>query len=77
MSHKVTEELNKLTAEEIQVKVEEWRRELFGLRLNAATAHVKDFSQFSKLRKNIARGMSLLKCKVETQQDATTTVNEG
>ena len=58
--NKATEELKTLQQEELKGKVEEWRRELFGLRLNATTAHVKDYSQFKKLRKNIARGLTLL-----------------
>ena len=54
------EELKSMEAPDLKVKVEEWRRELFGLRLNATTAHVKNYSQFKKLRKNIARGLTLL-----------------
>lgn len=54
------EELNPLDEKALQEKVEEWRRELFGLRLNASTTHVKDYSRFAKLRKSIARGLTLL-----------------
>ena len=57
---KASEELKNLEAKELLKKVEEWRRELFSLRLNATTAHVKNHSQFKKLRKNIARGLTLL-----------------
>ncbi len=39
--------------------IEEWRRELFGLRLNSKTTAVKDISQFKKMRRNIARGMTI------------------
>ena len=31
------------------------RRELFRLKINVATAHVKDYSEFKKGRRNIAR----------------------
>ncbi len=67
MAHKVkvTEELRGLGQPELKTKVEEWRRELFGLRLNSSTSHVKDYSRFNKLRKNIARGLTLL-----TQQNS-------
>lgn len=59
----LTEELMELSSEDLKEKIEEWRRELFGLRLNATTAHVKDYSQFKKLRKNIARGLTFLEQK--------------
>ncbi len=45
---------------ELKEKIEAIRRELFSLRLNASTAHVKDYSLFNKLRKNIARGLTML-----------------
>lgn len=45
---------------ELKVKIDSFRRELFSLRLNASTAHVKDYSQFGKLRKRIARALTLL-----------------
>lgn len=60
MAHKVIDELKGLNQAELQVKIDGWRRELFGLRLNASTSHIKDYSQFKKLRKNIARGLTLL-----------------
>lgn len=71
MSHKIIEELRGLNEKELETKVEEWRRELFGLRLNASTSHVKNYSRFSALRKNIARGLTLLtqKCVVVEQQN--------
>ena len=61
MAQKVNNnELSSLNAEQIQVKIEEFRRALFGLRLSSTNAHVKNYSQFKKLRKNIARGLTLL-----------------
>jgi ribosomal protein L29 len=56
----INKELTGLSAIELKVKVIEWRRQLLSLRLNAATSHVKDFSQFNKLKKNIARGLTSL-----------------
>jgi ribosomal protein L29 len=64
MSHKKTQDLFPLNDQELKVKVDGWRRELFGLRLNSVAAHVKDFSQFKKLRKNIARGLTILTQKI-------------
>lgn len=36
-------------------KLNELRRELFSLKLNTSTTHVKDYSQLKKIKKNIAR----------------------
>lgn len=36
------------------------REELFRLRINISTTHVKDYSQFKKLRKNIARVLTVI-----------------
>lgn len=47
-------ELKSLTVEQLKEKLENLRKKLFSLRLNATTAHVKDYSQFKKLKKNIA-----------------------
>lgn len=62
----INKELAELNATELKTRVIEWRRQLLSLRLNAATSHVKDFSQFEKLRKNIARGLTHLKLKGST-----------
>jgi len=53
-------ELNQLNVEQLTEKVEFFRRELFALRLNAGTTHIKDYSQFKKLRKNLARSLTYL-----------------
>jgi ribosomal protein L29 len=60
MANKVFTELKGLKITEIETKIEGWRRELFGLRLNVKTSHVKNYAQFSTLRKNIARGLTCL-----------------
>ncbi len=60
MAHKLTSPLNALSIDELKVKIEEMRRELFGLRLSSVTSPVKDNSLFRKLRKNIARGLTVL-----------------
>ena len=52
---KFKEEITGLTTEQLLQKSHELRKELFSLGLNATTSHVKDYSQFKKLRKNIAR----------------------
>jgi len=50
--------LKGLSVAELDTKIEALRRELFNLRLNATTAHVKDYSQFGKLRRSIARALT-------------------
>lgn len=49
------QEIHTLSAQELVNKLDELRRQLFELRLNKLTAHIKDYSQFNTLRKNIAR----------------------
>ena len=60
---KIVTELHASDVQQLKTRVEEWRRELFGLQLNAVTSPVKDISQFSLLRKNIARGLTIIRQK--------------
>lgn len=53
-------ELRELNKEQLSEKLENYRRELFSLRLNKVTTHIKDYSQFAKLRKKIAQVMTCL-----------------
>lgn len=57
------DELKKLNAAQLKEKLESLRRELFSVRLNAQTAHVKDNSQFKQFRKDIARVLTFMKQK--------------
>lgn len=59
-TNKEKEDFEGMGAQELGKKVDSLRRELFSLRLNASTAHVKDYSQFSKLRRRIARALTYL-----------------
>jgi large subunit ribosomal protein L29 len=63
---KFKEEINQMTPEQLQEKLEQLKRDSFSLRLNALTTHVKDYSQFSKLRKDIARVLTTLRQKQTT-----------
>lgn len=58
--NKEKNELKNLNAAQIKEKIESYRRELFSLRLTSATSHIKDNSQFNKLKKNIARALTFL-----------------
>ena len=54
------QEINQLTVQQLAEKIEETRRAIFALRLNLATAAVKDYSQFRKLRRLVARMLTSL-----------------
>ena len=49
------QELAELNPAELQERLMQLRRQLFSLKLNATTAHIKDYSLFKKLRRDIAR----------------------
>lgn len=57
---KIKEEFTQMSVEQLTEKLEHLRRELFSLRLNASTAHIKDYSQFKKIRRNIARVLTVM-----------------
>jgi ribosomal protein L29 len=54
----IKKELKNLDTDDLMIKEMSFRQELFSHNLNTATAHVKDYSQFKKLRKNIARAQT-------------------
>ena len=60
---KKKENFKDLNVEELRKKADSLRHELFSLRLNSVTAHAKDYSQFKKLRGNIARTLTYLRQK--------------
>ena len=62
----VKKQLEQLDSKDLHATLDQLRRNLFGLRLNALTAHIKDYSQFKKLRKDIAR----IKTYLHTKEDA-------
>ena len=63
---KEREQLKGLGKKELQEKVSGFKRELFSLRLNSMTAHVKDYSQFKKLRRSVARAITYLNKKMKS-----------
>ena len=56
-------DFKKLDEKALRKEVTSLKKELFNLRLNVAVGEVKDFSQFKKLRKNVARALTFLKKK--------------
>ena len=61
--NKIKEELKTLSVEETKARVDSLKRDLFSLRLHAATSELKDKTQFKKLRKNIACALTYLRQK--------------
>jgi ribosomal protein L29 len=64
---KIIEERNsfkEMDFADLQVKLDLLQRELFNVRLHSSTAHVKDYSQFKKLRRSIARIKTYMQQKV-------------
>jgi len=57
---KEREQLKVLSEKDLQEKANGLKRELFSIRLNSMTAHVKDYSQFKKLRRSVARALTFL-----------------
>ena len=57
---KFKEELANLSVAQLREKLEHLRGDLFGLKLNAKTSHVKNYAQFKLLRKDIARVMTFI-----------------
>ncbi len=55
--------LQQMGVSDLKEQLENSRRELFNVRLNASAAHVKDYSQFKKLRRSIARILTLIQQK--------------
>lgn len=47
-------------AHKLNEKILEYRTNLFKLRLASTTGHIKDYSQFKKLRANLARALTYL-----------------
>ena len=63
---KAQEKFKDLSVQDVKERVDGLRRELFSLRINAATQHVKDYSRFKKLRKSIARGLTHLRAQASS-----------
>ncbi len=60
---KVKDELKQLDINELKVKLNSVRNELFNIKFNASRAHIEDSSQFKKLRRNIAQVLTYLRQK--------------
>lgn len=68
---KIKKELKELSAEQLKGRLNVLRQELFSLRVNATTTHVKDYSQFKKMQKDVARALTFLQQKERATQAQT------
>lgn len=63
-------EVRKLNDEEIGVEMERLRRRHFELRNQSVTEKIEDFSQFAKIKKDIARLMTEQKARATAEASA-------
>ena len=61
MRHVKNKEIRDLTNEEILAKIEEYKEELFNLRLSQATGNLEKPSRIKELRKLVARMKTVLR----------------
>ena len=54
------DEIKKLNVDLLKKEVAQWKKDLFNLKLNLTGGEVKDYSQFKKLRIDIARAITFL-----------------
>ena len=55
--------VQQLSVEDLQKRLDSTRQDLFGMRVNAVSSPVKDYSQYKKLRKQVARLLTAIKLK--------------
>lgn len=60
-------ELAGMKPQELKDKLDALRRDLFGLKLNSSTSRVQDYSQFKKIKINIAQVLTYMQ---RTEQKA-------
>jgi ribosomal protein L29 len=56
----IRKELHQLPINDLRQKVEALRRELFSLRLHTVTSPIKDYKQFIRMKRDIARVLTFL-----------------
>ena len=55
--------VQQFSVEDLQKKLDGARQDPFGLRLNSATTQVKDYSQYKKLKRQIAQLLTAINSK--------------
>lgn len=68
-----TKELRQFSPEELKVRVKQWREELFRIRFKGQSQELKDISVFKKMKRDIARALTVLveKTKLESKENGT------
>ena len=61
MATEALKEYRKMATDQLKEREQELRMELFKLRTSSATEKVKDVSQFGKVKKDIARILTVLR----------------
>ena len=61
MASETLKEFRKMAVDELQDRERELRKELFKLKTQSATEKVQDVSQFRKIKKDIARILTILR----------------
>lgn len=61
--------IQQLSLEDLQKRLDSTRQDLFGLRVNSASTQVKDYSQYKKLRKQVARILTVMRSKTTQSAD--------
>lgn len=56
-------ELQQLSTQQMGEVLDGLQREMFKLKLNASTMHLKDYSLFKKIKRNIARVLTCINAK--------------
>lgn len=69
MLNKEKNELRELDGAELQQGILELKQQLLALKLDVATAHVRDYSLFKKLRRGIARLSTFQRQKEQTTRN--------
>lgn len=62
--------IKQMSVDELNAKLDEFNRMLFGIKLNRYTSHIKDYSQFAKMRRNVARLKTEICLKQQNQKAA-------
>ncbi|MBI4404884.1 MAG: 50S ribosomal protein L29 [Deltaproteobacteria bacterium] len=60
-----TKELRQFSLDELRSRIKQWKEELFRVRFKSHSAETKDTSVFRKMRKDIARGQTILREKLQ------------
>jgi len=63
---RLMQKLQQFSVEELHEKLNNTRKSLFSLRVNAVSTPVKDYSQYKKLRKQAARILTAINGKIKS-----------